>query len=389
MARQTIEDYGIVYTIAMDDEIPISERNWAIVKGRVIDEITGEPPKTLVDIKTEHPGLIPKAANDGLVGLIGIPARLFPELNIQDYSFQLTVEAAGYIPLGYENRIGPIGQFPAEFEPFEIPEGDLSLHREPILISGRVIDENGTTITPISNAAIIITGIWRLLSDDINDTDTSEAPNIVSLQPSLYFNREAGTARLRRHEMVPVANEDKHILRHTHDGSNVLHISNRINIGTSDIIVIDDGDTELTEYLTIDDISGSSSDSESALVTLTHPVAKVHRIDSIVKKVNPQVPGADNLFNSNAISGDVCVFLDSMTDLDSANVVHIHDGSNPDEYHILRRFSVTSNSNGYFRLPPISRVVQVKIEVQHGPSTIEKDLTIDYSLRENRIDFKI
>ncbi len=386
MAQHQLYANGKVYTVAMDDRIPLAERNWAVIKGRVFDEITTKPPKTLVDLETDQPGLISKTVTDGLVGLLGKPLHLFPELNIQNYPFHFEVKAPGYIPLDYDNQIGLVAEFPDVFFPFEIPDGDLSLHREPIIISGRVV--NNSTITPFAGAGIDVVNIWRFLPE-IGEQSNAEAPDIVSLQPPLYINRTAGGAQIRRQNIAVVNNEDKYLLRHTASGSSSLYISDYLNIVASDVIVIEENDPELAEYCTIDSISGSSVPNGPALITLTHPVARAHGVNAIVKKVNLSLAGADNMFGSDAIAGDSCVFLDSMTNLINGDVVHIHDGVNPDEYHTLSRFSVSSNSNGYFRLPSLNRVAQVKIEVQGVGDTITEDLTIDYSQKVNRIDFKI
>ena len=150
---QTLEVNQQIYTISIDNEIPIAERNWAVIKGRVIDEITTESPKTQITLKTEIPELIPKVKSDGLIGLIGRPMRIFPQLSIQNYPINMTITATGYIPLNYEAHIGPIINFPNSFNSLDI-SGNLSLHRKPVVICGRVIADNGTTISPIVGISV-------------------------------------------------------------------------------------------------------------------------------------------------------------------------------------------------------------------------------------------
>ncbi len=393
MPRRTVDHNQTIYTISLDNEITIAERNWAVIKGRVIDELTGEPLKSIVLIETETAGLIPRVVNDGLVGFIGIPGRLYPKLKTRGYQIQFIVRANGYISLNYyrdeTEGIGPQMAFPEQFNPIEIADNDLALHRKPIVISGRVVEDSGTTITPIAGAKVKIIEIWRLLST-IDDEPSLAVPlNIVSLQPPLYRNREAGTDQLQRREMVPVVGENKSLVEHVSPGITQISLSDRINLNSGNIIVVDEVDADLTEYHTIDTISGSSLDSAPALVTLTHPIAYNHRTDAVVRRVIPQPASMNKQMNRDAIAGDACVFLNNLTGLTTVNIVEIHGGAYPNEYHIINYFSVTTDVDGYFRLPPIHRVAQVKIEVQNGARTKTKDLSLDYTQQENHIDFKI
>lgn len=275
---------------------------------------------------------------------------------------------------------------PNDFAPADI--GDLFIHREPVVILGRTVLATGNTTTPISGATVAITGVWRTFPP-VNVIVPADPPNIVSLLPSLYFARTAATGRLRRREMTPVVGEDKRLIEETYEGSNRLRLSDRVNLFPAQIILIDSVNPELMEYMTINTISGASSADQPATITLTYPVAHSHRRDAVVRRVIPQPPGLDNQFAQDAIVGDTCVFLNSMNDLIATNVVEIFGGGPLAEYHALSRFSVSSNAEGYFRLPPLSRVAQLEIQADDSGAhpTINQIFSPNYTQRENRIDF--
>jgi hypothetical protein len=219
--------------------------------------------------------------------------------------------------------------------------------------------------------------------------ELAEPPDIVSLQPPLYFARASTTGQLRMIEMIPVVDEDKRLLDEVRPHSNRLRLSDSVNLSPTDTIVIDVANPDLTEYLTIDTVSGAGTADQPATVILTQPVAYPHRRDAVVRKVTPQAPTPDPLllFNQDAIAGDTCVFLTTTDDLDTDTVVVITGGSDPAEYHRLSRFSAISDSNGYYRLPALSRVAQLEIEATHGGESVHQTISPNYTRRENRIDF--
>ena len=385
MTRRIVEVKDRTYTFSPDDEVSLAGRTWAIVSARVVDEMTLEPPKNTLTITTDESGLMPHVINAGLVGLVGRPGQVFPDLANQSYQVNLTVMAEGYIPRQEQVAIAQNPNFPNTFEPAEF---DLFMHRRPVTIRGRTTVANGNTTSPIGNATVTITGVWRTFPP-ANVVVNADPPNVVSLQPSLYFFRTAATGRLRRRAMTPVVGEDKRLLDEVPKGSNNLRLSDRVNLSPGDIILIEPANRDLSEYLIIDTISGASTADQPAKITLTYPVAYHHRHGPLVQKVTPQILGPINQFAQDAIAGDTCVFLASLNGLDPGGVVEISGGGNPAEYHALSRFTKTSDSDGYFRLPLLSRVAQLEIQADDAGAhpTITRTFSPDYSHRENRIDF--
>jgi hypothetical protein len=394
MTRRTIQANGRIYTFSPDDAVPLSERTWALVRARLVDEITGEPPRSAMTIKAEEPGFIPRVASDGLVGLIGIPRRVFPKLATQSYTINVAVTAEGYIPLHTTVKVEQDANFPDTFTPTD--KGDLLLHRESIIIRGRsVLFDKGTSTTkPLPGVTIRVTGIWRTFPP-ATVQGPAAAPDIVSLQPALYFPRPPegpqppAAVQLSSVNMVPVMGEDKTLLEWVPKDSDSFKLSNRKNIRKGDVLLIDPLEPDSMEFLPIASIAGASTDDQPARITLTYPLAHPHRDGSLVRKVLVQATGVNNQFAQKAIVGDTCVFLASMNNLSSATTVEITDGSNPDEYHNLSIFSTKSDPAGYFHLPPLSRVAQLEMQADDGGihKTITQVFSPDYSLRENHIDF--
>ncbi len=398
MTRRVVIADGQLYTFSPDDDVPLADRTWAIVNARLVDEITDEPPRGDVTVEAAEAGFISRVASDGLVGLIGKPGRVFPKLAIQSYTINLTVTAEGYVARQVPVTIGPQVNFPNAFMPII---GSLLLQRLPVIIRGRTVLTNGT---PHPGVTISVTGIWRTFPP-AQLAVPPDPPNLVSLQPPLYFPRRAATGQLRRRDVIQVMGQDKHLLTWVSSSSTFLNLSDRVNIAAGDILLIDLLNPDIMEYLTIGNIEGASTADQSARITLTYPLAYAHRSNAVVRKVTLQAPAVNNQFGQDAIVGDSCVFLASMNNLNLAQTVEITDGINPPEYHNLSCFSVISYATGYFQLPPLSRVAQLNIQANNGgvyPSqAVSPDCGVrqyqvaspdysvspDYSLRENHIDF--
>jgi len=385
MTHQTYIADGRWYTISPDVDLPPGERPWALISAQLVDELTGQPPRGEVTIVSPGSGLSPRVGGRGLVGLAGVPARAFPQLGAQNYPVDLTVEAAGYIPMRLTKTVLSIPGFPASFSPTDL--GTVFLHRRPTVITGRVVLTSGITSTPIPGATVTITDVWRALPP-ANLIIPSEPPNIISLQPPLYFARTAAAGLVRGRDMLLAAGQDKRLLEDALAGSTRLRLSDRVNLNVNDIVSIEPDDAERTEYMTIQQIAGASTPDQPAAITLTYPLMNSHRQLGLVRRATPQPPGVSTSLAHDAIVGDSCVFLTTLANLGPASVVEVLGGLPASEYHALGRFVGTTNAEGYFRLPPLSRVAQCNIRVHEA---VHPDLTLtftpDYDVLEDRVDF--
>ena len=444
------------YVVSPDDPPPLGHRLWALVRARVVDELTDQPVLSAIILESDAAFASPRVASDGLVGLVGIPQQVFPPLAAHNYTVRLTVRAVGYLPrqvsvaIQHDQRtlaapapalhdtvmtlddtarlsvgdmllVGPVGAdlditqiqalgpgaqqvtlttgllhshgigdpvipvVPDDFAPTDL--GVLAMHRQSVVIRGRTVQAIGNTTTPLPGATVQVTGIWRTLPP-ANMSVPPEPPNLVALQPPLYAERAAVVGRLQRRNLQPVVGDDKLLLDDVLADANLVRLSNHQNLTPGDLVVIDATNPDLAEYLAISAINGASTATQPARITLDHPLAYAHRRNAIVQRANPQALGAQKQLVHEALAGDTCIFLNNLTGLATAREVRLTGGPQAPEYHRVYRFIVTSDSDGYYRLPPVSRVAQLLLHAAHGGLTpVESAFCPDYTQRENRCDF--
>jgi hypothetical protein len=279
--------------------------------------------------------------------------------------------------------------FPTIFAPQQI---DVALHREPVFISGRTVRVVGNVTVPLPGTQISVTGIWRT-PPPANVAVAADPPNLVSIQPPLYSDRALLTQFLRRRDLVPVLANDKSLVENLLPGGNPIRLSNRQGLAPGNILLIDAEQPDLAEFIAIKSVPTAAPADQPTLVMLNYPLTFAHRRGAVVRRVNPQPPGANFQFTVSAHSGDVCVFLGGLIGLAAAQHVEITGAPGPEEYHKVMSFSVTSDPAGYYRLPPLSRVAQLQIHAERTLGVqIFKATRIfrpDYQQRENHLDFTL
>lgn len=414
MARQSIETGNKNYTIAPCDSRLAGERLWAIVQARLIDELTMRHVVTPITVKTNKKYLTPQTTTGGLAGLVGTPARVFaqPDLTTSVHEFKVTFNATGYLAYDSTITIDPILDFPNDFTPVFL--GEIEMHREPVVIRGRVMEKNATPSEPVAGATIRI----AIENDPASQTYDPAEPSheniwlklppatavlqpdklwIKAIKPNLYFPRKAGTTRIRQRELIHIPGQDKHLLEDAQIGSKSIRCSNRENLAIGQIIVVDAGDVateggnlSLSEYVRITGIDGTGEDDQPAVISLSQPLMYPHRRHAIVRRTNLQPTRANNELAVEAITGDSCLLLSSNNHLGEGQTIEIADGDQTNEYRRIFSIATTSDADGYFRLPPLHRVAQLNLQVSDGSSeTNIKNFIPDYRSREQWIDLMI
>ena len=374
------------YKFCPDDEASPANYIRAVARAHVIDEITNQPPKGELTVTSLTNGLSPRVGRDGLVGLVGTPARIFSSLDVASVDVRFSINSSRYLPLQLGSPLGPIPGYPQEFEPIDF--GIVSFHREPIILRGRVVQRDQVGSVPLAGVTVSIIGIWETLPGPHDDVETvMNPPNIIGINPGLYTSQIPAITSVRRRDLVPAVGEDKHLVLPVQRGSQTLILSNQVNLNVGDILAIDIEDKWITEFLQIFSIESSSNADQPAKVTLANPVAHYHRQETICTRTFPQAAGANNTVTRQGIPGDRIIFLDTMQDLDGAAVVEITGGV-ATEYHRVHRYRTESGPGGYFRLPPISRLAQVRLEAKRLDlgTPVEITMSPDYRHTENWID---
>lgn len=387
MSRRAIQVGNRIILYSPDDPASVVDRFQAVLKVRVTDELTGVAPASPVSIKVEERGFFSRLGNDGLGGLVGIPRQVFPALQAQNYPLHLTISAARYGRRALKKDIPQDLSFPATFTAEDL---SLALHREPVFIAGRTARLINNASTPLPNVEIAVTGIWRT-PPPANVSVPPDPPNIVALVPPLYGDRAALTQSVAPRDLTMVMGADKALMDDIAASTNPIRLSDRSGLTTGNILLIDAEDPDLAEFIAIKNLTTTMPADQPATVTLQYGVIFPHRRGAIVRQVNPQPPGASQAVAVDAWAGDACVFLDDLGGLSGASEIEITGGPGPDEYHKATTFSVTSDADGFYRLPPLSRVAQLEVHAEKviGAQTFRATSVFrpDYQQRDNRLDF--
>jgi hypothetical protein len=389
MSRRTVQLGNRIILFSPDDPVPPVNRIQAVMKVRVTDELTGTAPDGRITLEVKERGFLARLGSDGFGGLIGIPQQFFQAFQAPARSVHLTISAERYLSRELEPNVPKGPNFPLTFTP---PAIDVALHRQPVFIAGRTGRLINNASTPLAGAQISVTGIWRT-PPPANVVVASDPPNIVALQPPLYIDRAALTQSLAPRDLPPVTGNDKALMDDVAASANPIRLSNRLGLAAGNILLIDAEQPDLAEFIAIKSLPTTAPADQPTAVTLDRPLIFSHRREAVVRQVNPQAPGTSRNITVDAFSGDSCLFLSDLTGLSGAAEVEITGAPEPDEYHKLTQFTVTSDADGYYRFPPLSRVAQLEIHAEKiiGAQTFQATTTFrpDYQQRDNRLDFML
>jgi hypothetical protein len=356
------------YDYCPDSLPPQADRMRAIMFGQFVDELSGLGLVAELSVSSGVQGLNPRTSNDGIAGLIGNPARRFPGLSANAASINMRVAARRYVERRFNFNLGPYNtglgypaDFPAYFQPIDL--GTVAMHRQATSLRGRTVQANGTPRLPLAGVRVRLTGMWsRFPAADVDPLNVIESPDILSLSPGLYRERVSGVNVVRDFPLILFPGEEKTLLLAAAAGDYRLSLSDRINLTAGSILAIDITHPESSEYIEIIDIQGASTDAQPAEVTLAYPVRRAHRQSIPVVRVLPQVPGANNTMTRDAIPGDQTVFLDNLTDISATGIIQISGGLGAPEYQTASLYDVVSDIDGYFVLPPLAQVAEVRLQ---------------------------
>jgi hypothetical protein len=242
---------------------------------------------------------------------------------------------------------------------------------------------------PLAGVTIAITGLWRQFpASNVFPPMVMEQPLILSLQQPLYRDHSAGISNLMQRNLSLVAGEEKLLQLPVSAGKTQVRLSDRINLNPGDLLAIQPDYADLAEYIQIAAVDTSSSANQPALITLEYPMRKLHLqgVTCVRTSLLPDVFAANTLAQD-AFANDQTIFLNSLIDL-ANTYVEISDGINAPEYHVVRLYSVLSDAQGFFRLPPLHRVAQIEIVASRAdlPTPVTVVFSPNYESAENRLD---
>lgn len=377
MNGEVIEDLeGVSWEFFPSDPVPPGSRLRAIVRARLLDEITRIPVTSGSRIQSSRKDLVPRVASDGLVGLSGTPSLAFPGLATTGVKLDLSITNPGYLPMQLNSTLAAIATFPQAFAPLDF--GDVMLHRAAVAIHGRVVKRAQLAPPPLAGATVKLDLMWsNPPPPNWTAPAFGEAPRIASTSPGLYVARPVNTTATQC-ALAP-AGPSKALLDIVDPGATRIRLSDRDGLAVNDVLLIDTGGPERTEAILITAIEPTLAVDLPSWITLAYPAVCRHRSGAVCARAAATAGVASAKLTRGAIPGDRVIFTDSLPAFTDGAYVKIDDGANPPEFQIVRLFSAVTDAGGYFRLPPLSRVALVGLSVTSGALTPGKPiLTLAY-----------
>jgi len=377
------------YRSCPDDPPVAADRLRAVVQWTAVDEIAQSGPDLDYTIQTDALGLSPRISRDGIMGLVGNPARLYPGLDTGTAPVALTLYTPGYLPRELTATVGPVVGFPNAFKPAKPDQldsdGNVALHRDAIVIRGRTVALVAHHLDPVPVPGVTISfiGTWWVFPPATVDPNTVIEPaNLVSLHPGLYTDRITATDSVVRRDLAHVVGQDKTLVAPAVRGGTTARISDRIGVvGPGTVLAFEPSRPDRVEYVHVTLVNGASTPDQPATVTLAYRLQLDHEEGTDVQVVTPQAPAAANALVRDGIRSDKVAFTAGMTGV-TAGVVEIGGSTVHPEYQTASLYSTTSDSNGFYRLPPLSRVASVKLQTP----ALKLVTSPDYGRYENLVD---
>lgn len=380
--RHQVQANGLTYTISPDVTVPSADRYWGVVQVQLIDEITGAPVRTQTGIETDYGGLQPRVAGDGLVGLTGVPRTVFPDLLNQPYDVPLSVRATGYLPVTRTAQVPQDGGFPASFTPANLT---IAMHAAAVTLRGRVVQRAGLGFAGVAGATVRITGVRRQPVAANVAPPPMEPPDLISLQPGVYANRPAVGSELRPRNVFGLG-AVKTLTRVAPLGGSALYLNNRLGLGVGNLLMVEGAEPDRIEVHSIAAIDGASDPAQPAMVTPVFPLRVAHPVGTEVRQILIQPPGAAVAILDETVAGDLCLRLGGPVGVAVGALVMITGGVDPPEFQVAHPLSTLSDAQGYYRLPPLGRVAEVRIQAISGAQATERDISPAYGSGQQTVD---
>jgi hypothetical protein len=388
MARTTVSVDGRLEVTNFDQPQARGGVFQSLVFAQLFDEIADAPIASPVAVFSDLAGARVRTAQNGIAGLIGTPTRSFPRLDTNSYSFDLEFVVRGFTPWQETLTVPIQATFPETFDGLEL--GSIGMRRWPFVLTGRTVTldaSNRTVACP--NAAVAITGLWRR-TGDIDLAAGPPATPVLAL-PALSANRPVG-ATIEIVALPPVAEPPRVLLFDVGEGSTTIEISQSVGLLAGQVVGIDVADPERAEYVEIESLAAANDPNSPATAVLRFPLRVRHRGGAAVQRVTVPAPGAaDAALVADGAPGDATLFVDTTAAFPGPRLVRIAGGAAVPEYATCAPYEATSDGDGFYRLPPLSRVAAFELSASRALplpalSSTAISFTPNYTNYENRLD---
>lgn len=369
------------WRLAPDSPPPAGWWPQALMSVAVLDEITGLPPTVTLAASTTTAGVVARAS-ESQVGLVGSPLQLFLPGFIAGASLELELSGAGYLPVSLSGAFGAEPGYPGAFAPIDL--GVVSLHREPVTITGRAVSHGGVVR---AGATVSLDGLWLTLADLANPP---AAPNLVSLASPLYADRDA-TATIAAQPMTAIPAETKTLVEPANAGDASVILTDQIGLAIGTVVALDSQDPARAEYLAVTGLAAlGPGPAFPVTASLALPLVRPHAAGASAIPMTLGAVGPANALSVPARAGDTALLPTAVAGLSTPQTPVVVSGSGaPPEYHVASLIAGTSGPDGYVTLPPAHRVAQLRLRAHHPaePADLILDVMPPLGVNTLTLDF--
>jgi hypothetical protein len=382
MTRTTVVANDRLYAVNTLEPRTRGDVFQAVLISRLIDGVTGAA-VTRQRAVTTYEGLRARSASDGYVGLVGTPSRALPALSGQPYVVEVAFEAPGFATRRETVQLAAQPTFPLTFLAHDL--GVLVMHRTPAQIeaSAYALDAMSRP-QPLAAADVTVSGWWASIDQLGNAADTGP---LVSTTAALSASRPSG-ATLDLPAVAPLAEPDRLLLRSA-GGVSRLSVSNRGGLAVGDLIAVDLG-TERAELIAVVGIDAAADPGSPAELELAFPLEHTHVSGVRVRRV-PAPPGTATVavLAADALGGDRTLQVDTLAGLAAGQVVRLSGGTAAPEYRAIDFYRVTTDADGFGRLPPCTGLAAVEVTAVSGPLNAKARVTLTQPTAVRRLDLTL
>jgi hypothetical protein len=467
MARRAVLVDDTWITISPLEAPFAGDRECALLRVGLLDETTGRAPATRVTAHLTRPSATVASArvvHEGLVGVAGRPAPAFApllattgrmDLDIQATRFtrrQLSVSFAcglrtltaaastdvltldssanllagqrllistadgARVEYGTIRTLGPGANevtleravnspYPAGGLVQPLPaDQSVDLHREPIIITGRILKKSGAKNLPLTGADVRVSKIWRQVppAGTIVDPEPPVAggvpppppwdPPLATLWPPSYADIPAGGALEVEDRPIDGTMSAKTLLDDVATGSAELRLSDAVGLNVNDVIAVDADDDGRREIVEVENISLSGTGNDWSRISISHPLALNHGRGRVIRRLQPAAPTMVRILNYAVVRRDEGVLFDT-TAIAGPHQVQLVDLGPPviRSFHRITVLTAVSDAQGFYRLPPLTRAGKIEISAKDSGSAASNavEFVPDYDLPENHVDIVV
>jgi hypothetical protein len=467
MGRRTVQVDDTALTISPLEAPLAGERQSALMRVALRDETTGRAPLSRVSARLTHPSSAVasvRVVHEGLIGVAGRPLPAFSPLlatvgridvDIRAARFThrqlsvsfacslrtlsvaastdvLTLDSSADLLVGQRvlistadgarveyGTIGVLGPganqvtlerlvnspYPAGSRLQPLPaDQSIELHREPIIIAGRILKKTGAKNLPLAGADVRVSKIWRQVppAGVIVDPEPPVAggvpppppwdPPLSCLWPPSYADIPASGSLEIEDRPIDGAMSPKTLMDDVAAGSAELRLSDGLGLNIGDVIAVDADDDGRREIVEVTGISLPGSASDWALLAISHPLALGHGRDRVIRRLQTVPPTVVRALNYAVTAGDEGALFDT-TGIAGSHQVRLVDAGPPAvrSFHRITVLTAVSDAEGFYRLPPLTRSGKIEISAKDSASTASNavEFVPDYDLPENHVDIVV